>query len=114
VKALDDTTGSTTYAALGMAAIVPPNAREVFGTGGATSANNVNMCVAADAVGLGEVLCTGSSLTAIPADATAPGLPTFTGGSFFRVPLKTAQNIYWKTQAATVNAFGIVISGYTI
>lgn len=114
VKAIDDTTGSTTYASLSMAAIVPPNAREVFGIGGATSANNVNMAVAADAVGMGEVLCHCNAITAMPADATAPGLPTFTGGSFFRVPLKSASTLYWKTQAATVNAFGIVISGFVI
>lgn len=114
IKALDDGTGQTSYASLSLSAIVPPTARSVYGTGGATAAVNVNMAVAADANGLGEHLCHGSNITALGADAGAPGLPTFTGGSSFHVPLKTAQAIYWKTHNTTANSYGIVISGYTI
>lgn len=114
VKAMNDTTGQTSYGSLSLAAIVPPIARTVYGVGGATSGNNVSMAVAADASGTGEQMCHGSNVTAFGADAGAPGLVDFTGGGSFHVPLKTAQTLYWKTHNTTASAYGMVIGGYTI
>lgn len=108
---LSTATADDTWQTLSLAAIVAPNAVECWGVAGVTTANNGRFRISGDA----------------PATFTDPGigevdlLVTDTGASNYgfrasgpwRVPIVTAQTVYWAVANHTA-AYRIDIGGYTL
>lgn len=103
---IDDTAAAVAYASLSLAAAVPNIARTVSGAIGKGDGFTAGLftAVAADANGLGEL-----NLFA----AYSGDFNSFSAAMPFRLPLKTAQTIYWKAVDVTANN-RLIVTGYEI
>jgi hypothetical protein len=89
--------------------LVPPNAISVSGTiGSANASDNAKVTIAGDASGLGAVSCVSTSIADNVNPISSNG---FNSACSFEIPLKTAQNFYWKS-LETANRVRVTISGY--
>ena len=108
VQVLSSVAGSpNTYATVSLSTIVPPNAYDVFGVvAGTSTAQPLEMAVAADV--------TGTYVNYAHAAQSASALDGYAAGvQFGPIPLKTAQQLAWKS-ANTTQTNVILISGYDI
>ena len=86
-------------------ALVPPIAKEVMGNFGATTGSAV-MAVAADADGVGS--CSVAAATA------GVAWNSFTASASYRIGLRTAQQVYWKSYDNVTARNRMTVSGYAI
>ena len=105
-------TGTTTYSALSGADLtafqtaIPPIAKRARGAiGSSKSADSGYFTVAADSNGLGAVSCVMERVGTVH--------NSFYTACPFTVPLKTSQNLYWKT-VNTSNECRMTVSGYEL
>lgn len=98
------TTGQTSYTSQSLANFVPSTAVAAKGTAGPVSTGQRPMSIATDADGVGAVRCGGENATS--------AFDTFVGGSMYRVVLKTAQTLFWKSVDTTASNFRLTVSGW--
>lgn len=96
--------GSLTYVIQTLATFVPPNAKIALGNAGESTANTGGVAVAGDVNGTGEVAIVGTNGNAVS---------TFTVSGMFRVPMITAQNVYWKADNIAAR-YRMAVSGYVL
>jgi hypothetical protein len=104
VSVFSGMSGVLSYTAQSISGQVPPQARYAIGRMGDTSTGGRQMSVAGDLSGIGMCEITHAS-----------GLPVYdgmNGAGWFRVPLPTAQTLYWKTQSADASAYIMTITGF--
>jgi hypothetical protein len=87
---------------------VPPIAKLVQGYCGAPVTRQMSMAVAADANGLGEVMAHTHN------DSLSSTFDSLEDSAFYRVPLKTAQLIYWKSLDNSSARNNLYVTGFTI
>lgn len=106
------TAGVTSYTSQALTAIVPSIAKTVSGTMGASTTagsgtTDWGISIAGDSNGLGARIFAGTP-------STTTGLDSFVWGApYDNIPLKTAQNVFWKTPATTA-LYRLNVSRYTI
>lgn len=99
-----------TYQIVSLASYIPSIAKIVSGTIGiiaGAESGNAGLTVAADANNLGALT------VMINTNGTGSASNGFLVGGSFRLPMKTAQNIYWKATTLTA-AKRLSVSGYVI
>jgi hypothetical protein len=101
--------GKSSYGSVSLAALVPPNAKSVFGCAGAGLNTGVmsQIAIAGDANGLGAT----QVITDIPSGTSFDAMLT---AGRFECPMPTAQTIYYKTPDTTSSKYIIRVSGYRL